>query len=569
MNNNEFIDYLNTLHTYYAQNKNSYAENNFESQFYDKVMVKTPLCNFIIKQLTNNKPHVIILTGHAGDGKTSLMYQVVKQLDSGITLENGIFKIKLPSGKTCYCIKDFSEMADDKKLNTLKKLLHSPENDEYAFMVANTGPLINTFGKLYDNKETAEKAKIELIDALDNNNGQLAIIGGYANISVINVAKVDNTIFATDFLKNIIKEDLWSKCNSCPKATSCHIFLNRKLIRDNNTRVFTFLKMHYIWLAEHGERLTVRSMAEQLSYMLTGGYSCSKIEENHSNIGIVANLFPNLFFGYFGIRYDSKSEVIYAIKKAYDMHYDSRKLRVDEKLLIANNLDGFSEEVKSLLVKSRNEWKFNSGWKELLHRFYIFLNIDSDFNQHQLDEDVFSYIYPRYLALRDGSKKTNSTDIELVRDALAMIYIGVSSNGHEIPLTLSRGTGIEQNVQMVTGAIPNRKIYIRQEIAVDNYFDQNKNDLYLEIDGHRIDSILNLPLLNYFYDLKNGIISTNIDPQLSHGLESLKAKLSNIFEDGEDDSSIELIVLKNSGNEILKLDITEDGGINVINRSNC
>ena len=29
------------------------------------------------------------------------------------------------------------------------------------------------------------------------------------------------------------------------------------------------------------------------------------------------------------------------------------------------------------------------------------------------------------------------------------------------------------------------------------------------------------PMLDYFEELKNGVIATNIDPQLSHGVESL------------------------------------------------
>ena len=60
---------------------------------------------------------------------------------------------------------------------------------------------------------------------------------------------------------------------------------------------------------------------------------------------------------------------------------------------------------------------------------------------------------------------------------------------------------------------------------------------------------LSLPMINYFYELKNGIISTNIDPQLSRGVESIIAKLMSFVseneDDGEDDSDIQLIIRTN------------------------
>lgn len=77
---NKFVDYLNTLHNYYGQNSNVFGESNINNDFYKEIMVDIPICNFISKELKNECPHIVILTGHAGDGKTSLMYQVLKSL---------------------------------------------------------------------------------------------------------------------------------------------------------------------------------------------------------------------------------------------------------------------------------------------------------------------------------------------------------------------------------------------------------------------------------------------------------------------------------------------------------
>ena len=80
MYNEEYISYLNTLHNYNAQNPNSYGEKNVNHHFFKDVMVKVGLSKFISNSILENEPHVIVLTGHAGDGKTSIMYQVLSEL---------------------------------------------------------------------------------------------------------------------------------------------------------------------------------------------------------------------------------------------------------------------------------------------------------------------------------------------------------------------------------------------------------------------------------------------------------------------------------------------------------
>ena len=77
---NDFVTYLNGLHNYNAQNQNAYGERNVLSEYYSKTMVKMRICDHILSLLRGEDPHMIILTGHAGDGKTSIMFQVLEQL---------------------------------------------------------------------------------------------------------------------------------------------------------------------------------------------------------------------------------------------------------------------------------------------------------------------------------------------------------------------------------------------------------------------------------------------------------------------------------------------------------
>ncbi len=558
---NDFVEYLNSLHNYNAQNPNAYGEKNVESPYFNDVMVKVGLCDYICDSFSSDTPHSIILTGHAGDGKTSIMYQVLDGLDMDFNSSEKVFDIVFPGGDKCRCIKDFSEIADEDKAGVLKEALEMPDHGNYTFMVANTGPLINTFGELFSEEEK-ENAKIRLIDAMDRNTGKVLDICGY-KICIINVASIDNTYFASEFLKKITQDKLWNSCCQCENRDTCHIKRNRDLIVQNSQRVNEFITMHYIWLMEHGKRLTIRSMAEQLAYMITGGYDCSSVKASKP----YKYLFSNLFFGYVGTVRDDSALKILAVNEANKCAYNSKRLRSDENLLVNGDFSKlFGKDVAHIISMAELENAYVSGWAEFLRRTYLMLNIVTEEKIVEYDwEDSFSKQFKRYCDLRDGKTTPSRQDANLICDALSMIYIGTTNSDQQIPLTLSRESGIAQNVQIITGSISTRNIRLVQIETKDSTFSKGKkrNILKIEVNKKLLDSEITLPLLDYFEELKNGVISTNVDPQLSHGVESLKAQLSNELDDIDDDS-FEMIILRNNGNVPVRLEITESKHIREI-----
>ena len=171
-------------------------------------------------------------------------------------------------------------------------------------------------------------------------------------------------------------------------------------------------------------------------------------------------------------------------------------------------------------------------------------------------EDIFSKQFGNYLSLRSGKTKPAKSDCTLICDALSMMFLGTINDDQCIQLTLSRDTGITQNVQLVTGTIMRKNIKLVTVKSQDNQY--NNTDRYimkLNVNNTNLSCEINLPLLNYFEELKNGIISTNIDPQLSHGIESIKAEISSLEKDEED--TFELVVLKNSGISNIRLSVND------------
>lgn len=186
----------------------------------------------------------------------------------------------------------------------------------------------------------------------------------------------------------------------------------------------------------------------------------------------------------------------------------------------------------------------------------LFLNIEPEDVWRRDIEDIFSKQYAMYLDVRNGVNKPSKAQKNLIIDALRMMYLGtVISNSNTIPITLSKESGIAQSVQLVVGELNENDIEVISK--PDSVMNKGKKNLILRV--RKCEEImLSLPMIDYFEELRNGIISTNIDPQLSHGIENMKAQLLNVcFSDSDD---LEMIILNNNGYDKISIYI-EDGVI--------
>lgn len=541
---NEFVKYLNTLHSYNGHNSNAFGEKNYTSKFYDDLMVPVPLGNFIVDKMTDSDGKIIMLTGHAGDGKTSLMYQVLKSFGCIFDAVTEEFEVSLPDGSKCLCIKDFSEFPDEEKLSLIQKSKKYQEAGNYVFMVANTGPLINTFIRSFPESER-DQIEGEFIEALDTNSGETVTIGGY-KICIINIVKTENTYFANQFLDKVLSNKAWDNCDQCSKKGYCHILRNRQLMVDNKVNTFDFINKHYIWLHEYGKRLTIRNMTQQLAFMFTGGYDCEEVKDNEPYL----YLYTNLFFGFIGRNLDGNALKIPAIAEAANCKYEEKRLRVDETLFIKEDYNSlFSKDVVKIIEKTIKQNGYCNGFNEMFKRLYFFCNMAVS---HEIDdEDIFSKQFDRYVELKYNHVKPSKKDNSLVKSALQMIYTGRSSQGAtSLPVTFNRESGYTQNVQFVLDDIKLSSIQLKtfsnDKLVCDTVYE--KDDLRIVINRQPLRQDITLPLFDYFEELKNGVINTNIDAQLSKGIENIKAEILDIVLQGDpDDDSFSLIVMKDDG----------------------
>ena len=552
MKYNGFVNYLNSLHNYGAKNKNAYAEKNITSEFYEKVVVRSEICDFLIAKLKEQDNLILILTGHAGDGKTSLQYQVMQELGVTLDMTKDINDVAISESRKCRCIKDFSEWTGEKRNAVMEDAIAFYEQGNDVFLVANTGPLMNTFESITKHNE---QEQMKLIEAMDENAGNITELAG-AKFCVINVAGVDNTSFAEQYLKRVTLPDLWQSCATCEKNEYCHIYSNYRLIAKYQQQVCDFLKKHYIWQTQYGERMTIRSMTEQLAYMITGGINCANCKPNQQ----FTYLFAHLFFGYHGTLLDERAQKLLAVRAARMQNYDKKRLGADEMLFLNKDYANlFGEEITQLIEYERNNRHLENqpGYSEAIRRMYYFLNIVTDEKQRKQDcKDIFSKNYERYLMLCQSEEIAGNQERQLVLDALSMMYMGRCKKG-DIPFTLMRENGLTQNVQLVIGMIPSRKVKIVKVKAKGMAYNANakRYQLAIEIDGKRLHTKLTLPMMNYFEEVREGVIATNIDPQLSHGVESLKAEIKECVEENTDCFEMISVSDDTSDNNTIRLEL--------------
>lgn len=78
---NEFIECLNSLHNLRASSANALAESQALSPYFGELYEPFPLIKRLVEALTDKVKRVVVLTGHAGDGKSTVALDVLKNCE--------------------------------------------------------------------------------------------------------------------------------------------------------------------------------------------------------------------------------------------------------------------------------------------------------------------------------------------------------------------------------------------------------------------------------------------------------------------------------------------------------
>ncbi len=584
---NGFIDYLNSTNNLGGDSTGSLAETQVKSPYYNVVKIDRKIGLRISQEINQGVYKTYILTGHAGDGKTSILVQVLKSLQ---LLSDGEGLDEVHEYDSLFYVKDMSEIAEQEQVRLLEKALNAPQNGKTGIIVSNTGPLLNSLISLAVQQKTnngatlSSKERIELqsriLTQLDQNEDKEIEVAGY-KLTLVNIARVDNVFFARKILQKILNPQLWEKCEGCAAKTKCPIINNQRLLLAQVERVGAFVDNYYRFLYENDKRMTIRQMVGQISYGITGNLTCEKVCNKMLKEPFFTYNFANLFFGYKGLSLEPDSKQIKGIEHIQGLGLDRIALDVDYKLFVNQDYSFFTDNVRPIIddlsKKSRKHFQVTEAALEsrknqqtetaklrsAVRRFYLIYGIDTE--EHKIS-DMYNQIYgANYIDYKKMITSVQPSAMtrrmqNVVYNALYIKNTGflpATSSDILLPLTLRREDEVYQSVLLVLGEVNKSDIKIVTK-KVNNQLEdiEEKYDLFIQLKDAKFR--LTLPMVNYFNNLIAGAVTSNNNPSLSHGIAALDTLLLEKYGDvnpgSGEDCEISVIVNTIQGQKIRRFD---------------
>lgn len=581
---NDFIEYLNSMNNANSSNKNALAESQVLSKYYDDIKIDRKLGEVLYNKLFDDKATAVILTGHAGDGKTSILIQILNELGYFKNGKKALNESELYNEQLFY-VKDMSELNEEKQKEMITKFLKYPNRGISSLLISNTGPLLNTFNNILE-KIDAENLEISLLNELDNNSLnpiKVNIDGEVCNFIAVNMANIDNTYLVKEILSKLLQEELWERCKNCGVEDKCPIAFNYHICSENLDRVTTILEQIYIWFKENESRLTIRQMLSHLSFALTGNLSCDEINKNiiYQNDAVFNYAFPNLLFGYKGIDQINESLNIKAIKELNKVSMDENALFADYKLFVHEDFDMFDKNIKLLLEEQLKLHQYDLGitsdkaikLRRSLRRFYILFSKIDDYDFDKLKDEIFSEAFNTYYKLSNNkiiSHKEKSKLKDIIFEGLYKTFIGVYPKDQQmLYLTVKKELDDIQNVQLILGEVSKTDINIENELKNSPLKENvDKYDIKIRFSRCNDKETLTFQMYQYFMRISEGEIFTSLNPSFTFGLNKLKAKLLKSYRYCKEDEfeynpEIKLLVIKKEDVDIINF-IIENGKMELL-----
>lgn len=291
-----FCDYINTLISTNPCNENAIAETQAVNAQFQAIHVEHPLVNVLCEELMKNLGKHIILTGHAGDGKTTIAIDVLQRLkgkEKDCSLERPLQPREDIETPKISIIKDFSERQDRTDSSLIDEL---KAFNRRFLIISNTGALLSFF------REHAEEWGISPVEAESKILNAISAEGGFKEVEfsgidfmVFNLALMDNLALARAIFEKMMRADNWGGCNNCSNNGYCPILHNVNIIQSAQEQVVDRLFLIYRRLHEYGNRLTIRQITSHMAYMISSGITSSGIHKNMNQTGSEYLFFNRLY----------------------------------------------------------------------------------------------------------------------------------------------------------------------------------------------------------------------------------------------------------------------------------
>lgn len=549
--NNSYVRYLNTLHNATAVDDGALAETQALSEHFGQIHVPLPQTEYIFQRLTSQEGSNVILTGHAGDGKSTIgleLYKKIKNIPHDAPLQQSLQdheKLNF-KGYTIHIIKDMSELSSAEKNEKITASLQSNKSERWCF-ISNTGTLLSTFKTIArQRKEHWYTLESELLNSLVQADPQSMFLFEEP-FAVINLAQTDNIQIGITVLERILKHGGWELCGQCDVQQSCPIYQNVSSLIATQDISFDRISWIYRRLKAYGVRLTMRQLTGHLAYSLTGGINCIMVHNQAVSpmpSEQMDNFFSNRFFGYTNTGVDEQASRMKAIQHIRELEMGSKPFPALDRILWSQE----SEQLPTLpdnilrmiapLQKKAHEKKMDSTdlevrqFRQAIRRLYY---IFGDFPP-PLTGFIPQFLASQMLVETEKWQKATGPESMQQKQLLSKIlhvlqeeYTGFQlSDNHQsssLYITLRRrDDGYRQSVQFLLAQIPltSFNLHWRQ---LNQQFEPKRHILVLQEKMSKYELLLGLPFLDFVLMRDMGEVGQRLHAGYRDRLKRFKTQL--------------------------------------------
>jgi len=555
---NPFVGYLNSLQRLSAGNENALAEFQACSKYFPWIQVAHPLTRVILDELQRADGRQVILTGHAGDGKSTIALAIYRHLAA---LAEGMPLAKQPAPRedlrdNISILKDLSERRKDQDTALMEEVLSGRRR---FLIVSNTGALLDFFqGQRSVHGVSPVKMESDVLTAIGAERGEADLAIGTARFHVINLARIDNLEIARQIFERMIAPQHWAPCADRPCRANCPICLNVDLINHSRETVLDRLFLAYRRMYEYGTRLTLRQITEHLAYLVTSGLEEADVADMHARglMPLKAEfMFFNRFFGDNGRTVHAPALQMRAVQEIRRQGFGERPCPTWERKLWLKLRDrNFRLEVDDCdaefeLLREHGAGPGNDSRpgmtpdqaREQVRRMLFFLYNFTDSNLSFLKQFLNSPTILRWQQWQQEGSHLEMTERNVLEQRIYHVlqehFTGVrlpeGSRGHDrrLYITLSRGKNdIRQSAQVVVAQVDWSNETTLQLVRQTNVTGNARTDLELHGRGRIKDAklALTLPFLDYVLMRHFGEVGETLQAAYVERLERFKAQIQDL-----------------------------------------
>jgi len=488
MGMNLFVNYLNSLSNVKSSGLYALAESQALSPFFGDLYEPFPMAQDLVEVIEDSEDRVIILTGHAGDGKSTVALDILRnlrRLPPSTVLDQPVKDLEEAQtlgGRPVYIVKDMSELSISERVKRLKRAFSTPGK---WLIVSNTGPLLQALLKYSAGVGDKGLDESLILRALETPVRKRALEDCKVHdrlgkpLWIINLTLVENSDLGAKILGRLVRHPAWRNCDQCGVEKSCPIRQNRQALLAALPHLEERVRWIYQRMHAYERRLTLRQMVSQLSNAVTGGLSCEEVHyagpntsEGSQEATLEKMLFSQLFFGDKGIQTDNALvNGLIAVKLARKIPFGDPGGAGFQRALINEPGAGWAT-LPSELNRLARRWIRLAGssdgvpWRQALRRMAFFFGATREGGENRARLFFDTFLRSPSLRAYDtwriaGNFQLSQTEIQRLRDLCLEVLLEYFSgfaatqfrDQRKLILTLRRPDRmVIQTTQMVQAA---------------------------------------------------------------------------------------------------------------------